>query len=233
MQTNPIFINLRGEKIALLKEKAIFWEQEKALFLSDLHLGKANHFQKNGMALPNHHDKNDLDKLAFIIKENKANKVFFLGDLFHSAENLAVEQFNTFIKKFTRCKFYLIIGNHDIIPNRVYNDLKLSCHSSIEIGPFIFSHEEITNSSKYNIHGHVHPGIKLKGKAKQSLRTACFYFSSKHAILPAFGSSTGLYIIEPKKTDLVFALSDQGLIPMQESNNIYPIADLSKSGKDS
>ena len=57
----------------------------------------------------------------------------------------------------------------------------------------------------YNLAGHVHPSIKLRGKARQSLRLPCFYFSDQNGLLPAFGKFTGTAIIRPKKTDQIFA----------------------------
>ena len=40
--------------------KCIFWEEQKILILSDLHLGKSGHFRKSGVAIPQNIFKKDL-----------------------------------------------------------------------------------------------------------------------------------------------------------------------------
>ena len=67
----------------------------------------------------------------------------------------------------------------------------------------------------FTFSGHVHPGIKLNGVARQELSFPCFYFSKDHAILPAFGHFTGLYKIKPKRTDKVFALMENKVVKIQ------------------
>lgn len=39
-------INIKDQNLLLLPEKALFWEEEKGLIISDVHLGKAGHFRK-------------------------------------------------------------------------------------------------------------------------------------------------------------------------------------------
>ena len=45
-------IELEGEKIALLPERALYWPAQHTLIVADLHWGKAGHFRKNGIAIP-------------------------------------------------------------------------------------------------------------------------------------------------------------------------------------
>ena len=49
---SEISINFAGEQLTLNQYRSIFWDKEKSLILSDLHLGKTAHFRKNGIALP-------------------------------------------------------------------------------------------------------------------------------------------------------------------------------------
>ena len=67
-------------------------------------------------------------------------------------------------------------------------------------------------SKLYNLAGHIHPAIKLKGKARQSLRVPCFYFGNENGILPAFGNFTGTASINIKKTDNVFVIAEKEVI---------------------
>ena len=43
---SEISINFAGEQLTLNQYRSIFWDKEKSLILSDLHLGKTAHFRK-------------------------------------------------------------------------------------------------------------------------------------------------------------------------------------------
>ncbi len=55
--------------------------------------------------------------------------------------------------------------------------------------------------------GHVHPGVRLQGKGKQSLSLPCFHFTEKQCIMPAFGEFTGKFIIKPNGKDRVYVIA--------------------------
>jgi metallophosphoesterase superfamily enzyme len=52
--------------------------------------------------------------------------------------------------------------------------------------------------------GHLHPGYRLHGKGRDSLRCPCWVVSEKRIILPAFGSFTGLKNIKHEEDDKFF-----------------------------
>ena len=78
--------NLLGQDLSLLPQRAIYWQQEKALIAADVHLGKVGHFRKAGIAVPRDMEQTDLGELSDLVFEHKPqrNASFFLGDLFHS-----------------------------------------------------------------------------------------------------------------------------------------------------
>ncbi len=61
-------LSVQNEIFTLTNQRAVFWEKEKALILSDLHIGKTAHFRKNGIALANHIMKSDLERLSALIE---------------------------------------------------------------------------------------------------------------------------------------------------------------------
>ena len=65
---------------------------------------------------------------------------------------------------------------------------------------------------QYNLSGHLHPGVNLRGKARQSVTLPCFYFGEQAGLLPAFGTFTGIARIQPKKNDKVFAIVEDKVI---------------------
>jgi len=193
----------------------MYWERYKILFLADLHLGKATHFRKSGIPIPEMIHQPDLDRLEFLITLYKPERVIFLGDLFHSSINKAWTTFKDFCDKKIDIIPELVLGNHDILDHSNYDFLKLQVEK-LEIYPFILSHkplEETQLKGYYNLCGHIHPSIRISGAARQSLRVECFYFGKNHGILPAFGSFTGTSkMLNRKKTDRIFAVTNQKII---------------------
>ncbi len=199
---------IKNQTFLLHPLKAIFWQEQKTLLLADFHLGKASHFRKHGIAVPQQVMFSNYAKFTSILKSFPLKKVMFLGDLFHSDHNEEWEKFGSLLKGFSKYQFSLISGNHDIMAEKEYRKFNIEVlQEPYEIDNFLLSHHPMEQVPKsfYNLAGHVHPGIKLRGKAHQSLRLPCFYFSEDRGLLPAFGKFTGLGIIKPKKTDKVFA----------------------------
>ena len=198
------------ERIVLFPQKALFWTNQKILLLADLHLGKINHFRKSGIPVPHKANDHNLEKLMELISLTKPERIVLLGDLFHSHYNPEWEVFGELVKHFSHIPFELVLGNHDIMSERQYERKGIRIHESLAIGKFLFTHhplEEIPDDV-YNISGHIHPGVNLRGKGRQSITLPCFYFGSRQAYLPAFGSFTGLALIAPKKQDKVFVVAD-------------------------
>lgn len=206
-----------GQHLHLLSEKAIFWQEGNCLLLADLHLGKAGHFRKAGIPVPPQVHKHDLNRLGTLLEKTAAKKMIFLGDLFHSEYNQEWIDFTKWMRTYPEVKFLLIKGNHDILPEAVYQESSLQViDKELAISPFLLTHAPLTDKTAkgglYNISGHLHPAVKLKGAALQPLTLPCFYFGLHYALLPAFGKFTGFYKIKPKWDEPVFAITENRLI---------------------
>lgn len=204
MQTTVIV----GETLQLLSDKAVYLPEHEMLIVSDLHFGKIEHFRKNGIGLPASAARKDIDKLERLIRSVNAKDIVFLGDLFHSDLNNAWQAFKKMLQLFQDRTFHLILGNHDILDESMYTGMKLSYQ--MEIKDLILTHEpiDVVQDGKYNLCGHIHPGVKLSGKGKQSIRIPCFYFGAHTGILPSFGTFTGTHVIKPVEGDKVFVVKD-------------------------
>jgi len=212
MKNELSVIEIRSEELALLPDKAIYWKRKKILLLSDLHLAKSGHFRKAGIPLPSSIHENDLLRLSKILEEIDVKKIYLLGDLFHSKQNKEWMQFSVWRKRNDQVEVILIRGNHDRDEETKMREIGIdSVFSFVNEEPFFFSHEQKTSSDKnlYNISGHIHPGITMSGRARQSKSFPCFWFSESFAILPAFGNFTGHAIISPARNDRVFIIFDQ------------------------
>jgi len=211
--SSPIALpfNLLGQDLLLLPQKAIYWQQEKALIVADVHLGKVGHFRKAGIAVPRDMEQNDLAVLSDLIDEYKPKKILFLGDMFHSDINADWDWFVLWRKQFPKLELILIRGNHDIIHDQHYIDLGVILYDELAIGPFLMRHhplmgDELETTEGYVFCGHIHPGISLSGKARQHITLPCFAFGDQQCILPSFGKFTGRVAIRNQQTDRIFAV---------------------------
>ena len=203
--------------LVLLKEKAVWVPSLQSIFIADLHFGKAAHFRKSGIPIPEPIHQEDLFNLDYLITNYSPQNVYFLGDLFHSDWNGQWNVLNKFLATFTDVTFHLVLGNHDILPPLHYKEAVFQIHKSpIEVGNLILSHEPLEEiaEDRINLCGHIHPGIRLVGKARQSIRLSCFHYKPNQLILPAFGRFTGLALVKPKSTDQVFGITNEKVIPI-------------------
>ena len=84
---------IKDQDLCLSSERSIYWEQEKALVVSDLHIGKTGHFRKAGIAVPQSVFKEDMQRLVALIQYFKPLKLIVVGDMFHSTANKELELF--------------------------------------------------------------------------------------------------------------------------------------------
>lgn len=208
-----MIFEFRGEELTLGIEKFLYLSKYNVLVISDLHFGKLEHFRKHGIGVPSGLDDHDHKKLKDLLSKYQPDICIFLGDLFHSEYNQSWDLFANALYPFINTKFILTEGNHDILKPDYYKKLNIDVVSEIEIGKFVFSHHPTPiEGDKYNIHGHIHPGISLHGKGRQSVRLACYYFGEKIGIMPAFGRFTGLATVSKNVGDRVIAITSKSLI---------------------
>ena len=194
----------------LLNEKALFRPHDATLIIADLHLGKAQHFRKNGLYIPQQSAEKDYERWISLINFLNPKRIILLGDLFHSSFNQEWKLFCKFVNEWKQIEFVLILGNHDILEKKHYQEVCSRIISdTLEEEDVIFSHHPLEKipENKICIAGHIHPGVMLYGKGKQSIKLPCFYLHGNQLILPAFGSLTGLQLIIPKKKSKVFVVT--------------------------
>ncbi len=210
-------IRIANHTWTLLPQKAVWIQETKTLLVSDLHLGKIEHFRKAGIALPVAAAGKSLEVLALLCHTYRPSRVLFLGDLFHSDRNSSYEAMAQFCTMFSTISLVLIEGNHDVLLPAHYHSLGIKRIVSLTEGPFLFTHEPTDEKieGQVNVCGHIHPGVRLKGRGKQSLTLPCFYLSDTHFILPAFGYFTGKAVvrIEPKAS--IFAIAGDEVLAIK------------------
>lgn len=227
-----VSVKIAGEELTLLPQKAIWWESRRALLLADLHLGKSGHFRKAGFAVPAALQYGDLDTLSELVGQLDPLVIYILGDFFHSDLNTDWLQFSGWRRLYPALKIILVRGNHDILKDTVLQEAGITIvEGYLDVGPFRLVHippgpdsvgarepvsagvsgnpagaglAESAEPGPYYLSGHLHPGIRMSGKARQSLVMPCFYFGATQGILPAFGRFTGNSALSPVEGDQIF-----------------------------
>lgn len=192
-------IQLQGEILELLPEKAIWWPAQQAIIVSDLHWGKTAHFRRHGIAIPSQVQAADEIRLASLISRYNATQLIIAGDLFHSRHNSEVAAFAHWRQAHAALRIILVSGNHDILPREHYESWQMEVYrDKLQVGPFVIQHDMSNDCDNFCIHGHVHPAVMIKGRGHTGgMKIDCFAVDEHRLILPAFGSFTGKYILDP------------------------------------
>lgn len=198
-------LKIRSNEFTLHPSGAIYWHGKDMLLIADVHFGKVAHFRKNGSAIPAAASEENFRKLNDLIATFTPATICFLGDLFHSYLNSEWLNFEHWIASLTS-EVILVSGNHDIISPHKYEAIEIKVFDTLEIDGFLLTHHPTESEDLFNFSGHVHPGIRLIGQARQHVRLACFYKTANQLILPAFGTFTGKHLIRPKEEDEVYAI---------------------------
>ncbi|MEO6184373.1 MAG: ligase-associated DNA damage response endonuclease PdeM [Verrucomicrobiota bacterium] len=209
-------IDCAGERLQLFPEKAAFWPRTESLIVADLHFGKSAAFRKSGIPVPENTTASDLARLDALLLRTKTRRLIILGDFFHAPAGLQTEMMDAledWCRKNARLEIILIPGNHDKKsgqPPACWNIRNVE--SRWVSPPFTFCHEPQKISESYVLSGHIHPAISLRERFGSGIRAPCFYFGANCAILPAFGSFTGMHRIDPKRGERIYAIGKGEII---------------------
>ncbi len=178
------------ERLELLAQRAVWDPQRRVLLVADLHLGKAESFQAQGIPLPSDGDAATLNVLLELAASWRPEQVVVLGDLIHSRLGLTGELRAKLaaLPELLGCPLRLIGGNHE----RGSWIAGLAQERSQALGPWWLSHEPEPRAGHLNLCGHLHP-VALLGRSGDRLRLSCFSYCprSDRLALPAFGALTG------------------------------------------
>jgi len=178
------------ERLELLADKAVLAAARGLLLLADLHLGKAESFQAQGIPLPSDGDAATLNALLELATRLQPAQVIVLGDLIHGPLGLTGELRAKLaaLPELLGCPLRLIGGNHE----RGSWIEGLAQEPAQALGPWWLSHEPDPPPGLLSVCGHLHP-VAVVGAGKERLRLPCFALDHHHRrlALPAFGRLTG------------------------------------------
>jgi uncharacterized protein len=186
MRATPF--ELAGVALTADLSGALYWEAQRLLVVSDLHLEKGSSFAARGVLLPPYDTAATLSRLAAVIARHNPRMVIALGDSFHDRgahARLSDTDRDAITAMQAGRDWIWIAGNHDpALPS----NLGGVTASEVCIGPIAFRHEP--TGAFGEIAGHLHPKARVATRARVTERR-CFASDGERAVMPAFGAYTG------------------------------------------
>jgi DNA ligase-associated metallophosphoesterase len=190
-------IDIAGESLTLLAERALWWPAQSTLLIADAHFGKGLTFRARGVAVPSGTSDDTMDRLAALLARTGADRVVFLGDLLHAREARQPALMSALAAlRAPGDEWVLVRGNHDLHAG-VPAELGLTVVDEPWLmTPFALCHHPDAQPGHYVLAGHVHPALRVEAGGDR-LRLPCFAFGPDVGLLPAFGSFTGHMTLAP------------------------------------
>ena len=211
---NQRAIELAGERVLLLPEKALYWPAQKMLVIADIHCGKAASFRAQGVPVPRGTTTQNLDALDALMAEHDTVEIVFLGDFLHAKAAHASATLAAMLawrERNRQLRLTLVRGNHDLRAGDPAASLGIAMVDEPHtVGAFSFCHHPDIWGPGYVLAGHVHPVYILSSRL-DSLRLPCFLAGPTRMILPSFGAFTGGHPVNPDAGEHVYVSSGEAV----------------------
>ena len=218
---SPALVGVMGVVLEALAEGALWWADERALIVADLHLEKGSSFARRGQMLPPYDTMETLTRLAWLVSHLDPRMVVALGDSFHDDGGAArmSSADREMLAGLQRGRHWVwIAGNHDRLAP---SGLEGEHAETLRLGRLTFRHEPAIRQAEGEIAGHLHPAAVVAGTGRW-VRRPCFAGDGERLILPAFGAyAGGLNVLDPAFAGL-FSRKMQAFVLGQE--RIYPVS---------
>jgi len=188
--SQPGGVTVAGVALVLDPAGALYWPEEGALIVSDLHLEKGSSFAARGVLLPPYDTAATLARLACLIARYAPRLVIALGDSFHDGQGPSrlADRDRATLTTLQRGRDWLwVAGNHDPAPARGVGG---SGAAMLALGTLVFRHEPTADAYEGEVAGHLHPvaRIAVRGRA---ISRRCFASDGRRLVMPAFGAYAG------------------------------------------
>ncbi|MBY0438083.1 MAG: ligase-associated DNA damage response endonuclease PdeM [Burkholderiales bacterium] len=213
-------IEIAGEAMQLLPERALHWPAQRMLMVADAHFGKAARFRTLGVPVPSGTTASNLQVLDDLVVRHAVQRVVFLGDLMHGRLLHGSATFHALVDWRGRrpaLSLELVPGNHDAHAGELPPALDIRVHRDPhDIGPFALRHHPEPLAGRYVLAGHVHPVVTLHGRGRDRVRTPCFVFGEGVGVLPAFGAFTGGFTVERNGAERLFVVAGERVLELPQ-----------------
>ena len=186
--SEPASLHLNGVTLIADLAGALYWEEQRLLVVSDLHLEKGSSYAMRGVLLPPYDTIATLGRLGAVIARFDPKTVIALGDSFHDRDahqRLSPANREILGALQTRRDWIWIAGNHDpALPQ----NLGGAVASDVAIGAVTFRHEP--TGAQGEIAGHLHPKARVSTRGR-AMERRCFATDGERLVMPSFGAYTG------------------------------------------
>ncbi len=209
-------------ELVLLGERAALIPAEGLLLVADAHLGKAHAFRRLGVPVPRGTTNDNLQRLSDLLRRTAARRLVFLGDLLHAARGCTpatLDAIGNWRAGHADVEIGLVRGNHD--PQGIdLPALGLTvADGPCRVGGWALCHHPQADPGHYVLSGHLHPCITVRAGLDR-LRLPCFQLGPEQAVLPAFGSFTGMHPVERRPGDRVAVVVDGEVRALPEARAV-------------
>ncbi len=208
-------VEVGGERLALLPERAAYVEAHGTLLVADAHVGKAVSFRRLGVPVPRGTTSETLDALSALVGRTGARRIVFLGDFLHSARSHAASTLGAVVRwrqRHAALALTLVRGNHDRRAGDPPPGLAIDVvDEPLRLGGLALCHHPRPVAGAYAIAGHLHPCVHL-GRGVDRLRLPCFRFDDAVGVLPAFGAFTGMHPVDRGDGARLFVVADDRVV---------------------
>lgn len=210
------FIWFGGEMFQPTPEGALWWQAQKTLIVSDLHLEKGSSYARRGQLLPPYDTGATLNLVEQLAGQFSPDRIISLGDSFHdktSEERLAEADIERIRRLTATCDWYWVEGNHDPDPPA---HLGGKGADTLRIANCVFRHEPTGEQGE--VSGHLHPVARIGGRGR-SVRRKCFVTDGDQMIMPSLGTLTGgLNVLDQAMTS---CFADFPAVFVTSGQNVY------------
>lgn len=207
-------VQMAGETVLLLAQKAIYWPARRMLIIADIHFGKAASFRALGVPVPHGTTSHNLAALDAMLALHPVTEMVFLGDFLHAKAahaSATVAAMLAWRQRNAELTLTLVRGNHDQHAGDPAPALAIGLVDEPYLcGPFAFCHHPDLVTTAYVLAGHVHPVFRLAA-GRDALRLPCFLVGAGRAVLPSFGEFTGGFAVTRGDGDAVFVTSGEAV----------------------
>lgn len=198
-------------ELKLSAHRVAYSPEYRALFVADVHFGKARTFRQLGVPVPAGTTQANLDRLSAAIARYAPIHLYFLGDLLHSRhaqhDSLLIP-LHEWRSLHGQVQMTLVRGNHDAAAGDPPATLGIDLvQEPFTLGEFELRHHPVQKPTRgFSLAGHLHPVTVLKGRARSRVRLDCFVSDSHQLLLPAFGEFTGGFLVQASPGRMIFPL---------------------------
>lgn len=211
-------LELAGERLLLLPDRAVAWPARRTLLIADLHLGKGEILRRHGIPVPRGGTGHDLARIDRLLGDTGSRRLLVLGDLVHGpgpAQAAWRQRLAAWRTARPDLELAVVGGNHD-------RHGALDGLGFTELGPvrseppFEFTHapgDLPPGDGRVRLCGHLHPVLATRDDAGR-LRVPVFWLRGATLVLPAFGGLTGGHAVATGPGERLWAALDHAVVAL-------------------